>query len=289
MKANPGQAYDPSGTEHEDWYKENDLAFDTKKFDIAEARLEVRRESAKIISEREKAIQARTVQQQVRTGIASDQSEAIAALLKESVPDETFKSLDDLAEKDPIASPIVERVANELNPMLTELRILFTPELGVKADENNPIHVKLLEKVYEIENALMAGPKSDQIRNRKQLVTLEDFHRLSPQQRERVWTIWTDPDTIRASMVAEAQQKAKTGVEKMRDMALKYAEKKLGKKSDATSKTPDEKSKADDVPVKPASTPPPNTSGGEDQVTGGSDRRAGPSQLADSMDKVLFG
>jgi hypothetical protein len=285
-KANPGESYDPTNEAHADFYKANDpiqTEADQAAFDRAQNRLEARQEAEKVLSHGEaKRMHAEAVKA-VTAKLANHQDDVTKELLKETDGELAKIEPKKLREEDPLADAAIRPYVPALAAMTAELTKAFTPGLNYQFSDNNPLHVTLMQTIYGYENELLALPEKDRLSNGRVLAPIEEFNKMTPEQKSKHWTIWMEPNAVRALLVRDFSAKAREDLTLYRSKAGKPAADPAG---NGTPKPKEEKTK--EPPKDKGKKEFPNTSGGaSDGTRGGADAIINPSD-AKKITESLF-
>lgn len=217
-KDNPGQKFDESAPEHEEFYEKNDLfefwdedayidaAADIRSESVTQAKIEeANREINAQLSElqREKKLrdsEAAIGEQQINA--ASNYWETLGDDFAEVVKDGTInrEKLRELQEADPVGFPYRVAAAKDLN---AEVKVIYSLMNGLATyDAKNPVHVAMGDFGEGIEKALMAKPASER-RNAEGLPFLpgEDYWKLPKEQRGKHWTLSAQDVAVRRAKV----------------------------------------------------------------------------------------
>lgn len=215
QKANPSKTYDPADTEHEDFYSANDpiqTEEDQEAFDRASNRLEARKTAETIVSEKE---QERARQEAVRTvtgKLKSHDAEITSELIRAVDPELGKIDLKKrkLRDEDPLAEAAVRPYLPALAAMTAELVKAFTPGLNYQFRDDNPLHTEIVRSIYGYENELLKLPSEQQLADDgRRLAAIEDYNKMSPAEKAKHWTIWMEPNAVRALLVRDFAAKAR--------------------------------------------------------------------------------
>lgn len=292
-KGNPGKKFDPESTDHAEFYDKNEVKFDDKEWDRAEAKLEARTEVRREFERKQQAEKDEQNFRNTETAANTTVKGAVKEMVQAALPE--VKDFDGdfnkLAEDDPFAARVLSENAQALDTLITESHRLFTPELRTRPDLNNPVHKVLLHNVYNYENEIAAQPADKQVQNGRKFARLEDFARMSLADQKRHWTLWSQPKEVSDRLKRDFSKNATEQITQYRQDFEKLATKRgFAKGQPASQTTPDAGSTIVSKPAPSASkTTPPNTSGAADVVTTDPNTTKAGGKFADDIDRALFG
>ena len=281
-KAHPDAEFDPEAEDHKEFYEKNQPTFVAEDFSKAEARVEGRKVAQETIEQADRKRTWEAAVKHVNERLAAVPGEVRTDLIAQVDPE--LAKIKDLDEEDPLASAAIRPLLPALTAKFAELEKGFEPNLGYKFN-GQPIQLELVKEIGGYEHVLsQADAKLQVLPDGRKFATIEDFNQMTPKQRESHWTVWMEPKIIKAWLVADASDKAKADLTRLRGFAGKT------KAAPASEATP----KEEPAPVtKPATAKPdkrfPNTSGGADGVAAPAGASIVTPSEAKSITQSLFG
>lgn len=267
-KNHAGQTYDPADADHEDFYKANDpiqTEKDQEAFNRAQNRFEARQIAEETVNERETGRLRTEAIQSVKTKLATHQDDMAKELLAGIDPELGKADLKKLREENPQAAVSIKPYLPGLVAMTAELTKAFTPHLNYHFTDANPLHVTIMQTIYSYENELLGLAPKDRMSNGRALAPIEEYNKMTPEQKDKHWTIWMQPEAVKALLVRDFSARAREDYELLKPKTGKAP---TGSAGNGTPKTPDEKPKE---PVKDKGTKEfPNLASGASDGTGSS-------------------
>lgn len=266
-KENPGETYDPSATDHEEFYKANDpiqTEQDQEAFDRAQNRFEARQEADKTYSEREDKRLYNEAVKEVTGKLKTHDVDITKEMLAAVDPELAKIDLKKLKEKDPFAAIAMRPYAGSLIAMTAELEKAFTPNLNYQITAGNPLHDAIVHSIFEYEKELLALPAEEQLNDGRRLAPIEQYNKMSKADRDRHWTIWMEPKAVKALLVRDFSNKVREDLNVLRTAAGKPV---IGSAASEPPKKVEPKPK--DKPVDTKKKDFPNLSGGAGDGTSG--------------------
>lgn len=283
-KANPGKTFNPDDEDHSEFYDANEPTFNTDDYLDSRIQLQADRIADEKIQKRERERAEKEARETVNKRLASMDKEITAELATALDPELAKIDADKLKTEDPLASKAMKPYLPELSALCGELVKIFTPGLGVTPSRENPLHVHLWNRTLAYEQELLTGPEKDRaLPDGRKLVAMEDFNRMSPEQKAKHWTIWAEPNVVRARLVNDYAAVARQDLSEMRE----FVAKKTARSAPPPPPKPEPKAEPTPAPEKAPTVFPNTHSGAENVPTEKNDSLADPS-TAKLFSKILF-
>lgn len=197
-KENAGKAYDPSDSEHEDFYSANQPQFVEADLERAKVRREVRKEVEASMVEQNKASERRMRELEEKTVVpevnrqAASISDAAVNRFVAAIPDEDLRkaateTLDKLPETDPLAYEVLNGEAANLRREVSELHSIIHRRDYFNAA--NPVHTQLSGFINNQEQIIKKLPADKQVFDGKTFATRQEWAAMTPTQRQNRWML----------------------------------------------------------------------------------------------------
>lgn len=282
-KENPGAEFDADDEAHKQFYGQNEPTYFPEDYDDARITLRARKIAEQTVNDRDQRRAFDEAKKVATEKLATVEQSVITDLAREVDPE--LVKLKDLPEEDPLADFALRPHIGKLAAMSAELIKAFTPGLNYRFTDANPLQVEIIAKTYEYEGELLALPLEQQIAaDGRKLAAIEDYNKMSPEQRRKHWSIWLEPNAVRALLIRDAGNEARANLTKLRERIEK---KRNGTAQPATPK-PAEPQAAKPAPAA-AKTEFPNTGGGAESVAATPDNGVVDAGLAKKITTELFG
>lgn len=284
----PGETFDPEDEAHNEFYEQHDPAsregFDPTDYSSAAGKLEARREfdrrwqEKEVTASREKAynevLQRSSEQVNAQTAALREHTTAKLAELIGEPAEEAAKLLD---EDGPLQR-MQAASERDLGILIAETNKLLSPELGYKKDDGNVAHQFIERSLQGFENDMaeldtkgMGTLLNNALGSKhhlagKTFVPIQEYLRLSEAQRQRAWTLYTEPKIVSALLTATAQNTLASDIEAL----FKVADRKKShsaQKSSAQETTQSDAAKVEIPAVAEHKEPSPSISSSADRVT----------------------
>lgn len=233
VKANPGQAFNPEDTEHEDFYSASQPSYSETDLDRAKIRMEATREverkfetERKRFEDRLSEVESKAISGEVQRE-AAETASAVTQQLVGSLADAQVKAkleegVDALRESDPVAFDVIDAEAASLQQRVVELHnITRRPKYF---NPSNPVHNYLAGFVEHQERLIAGLPASQQVYEGKSFAPREQYAQMSPTDRRRHWTLGEDDIVHMLTQVASNRVNTAIVSERQRveDTAKRY-------------------------------------------------------------------
>lgn len=190
QKEHPGQEYDSDAAEHSEWYQQNIPDIDESAIEMAKTAVVARRQATEVLREEKQAQRIAEV-----NAIADD----TAAVVEQQVlgfSGHDVASLDALREKDRVAWVIAKQKIAEIRDLAATAVRVLTP--GMPVDTSDKKAKAVLDHVAHYENAAKQAVAAGQdvVVNGKKFVTATEYEKMSPAQRQSVWTFRHSPEVF---------------------------------------------------------------------------------------------
>lgn len=253
---NSGEKFDPDSSDHDDFYKENDVAWDED--DFMDARIELaadRKLSSKSSKEGERLQKLESLERersmgeeievkrvsamsQTLTGISNDYKD----LIKDGKVDNA--AIKKFSEEEPEIAEIVISSVNTSDAIAHEAVRLFNGlssadvSVDAKGNPNNPIHSYIHDSAVEAEKAILAGSSEAKIKNGKTFASSTELSQMTVDQASKHWGVGSDEviSVIASSFAREASEKVKNFEEQLEKFAARrgFEKSKKGKHKNKT-------------------------------------------------------
>ena len=261
-KKNPGETFNPD--DHEEFYDQNSPQYEDD--DYVDARAELKASEA--FERKQKAFEEKMAKREREGNIEKTAKEAtadVADALATAMKGEKT-SMKSLSSEDPVESEYAKEVQGELETLVGELYKVFGPGDRKPFNEENATHKGLEKRLFHYEGELLQLDPNETMMGDRQFTTLARFGKMSPDQKERHWTIFLEPDLVKHYMVHEYSDKVKAKISAHEGAWSQRVSKSGGQSSGKTpAKSPDTKP-AESKPVA-KKTPAPSVSGGDRTAT----------------------
>lgn len=197
LKKNPGQKFDRTDEEHDDFYVKHDpLSIVTEEdWEEADDRMLTRRAEQIALKTTADTLSKKELEQRrVQAGESAVQTvDRIFTKAIKSLPGFTGDAAKDrerlgrLNEEDPIAAHVSVQIAKRDEPVIHGIEELFTA--GAPFNPNNPTHQAVDRVGVELEDAILRVPADKRRRGSQEFSTMENYLRMSPSEKKRHWTI----------------------------------------------------------------------------------------------------
>lgn len=270
QKKNPGQEFDESAQEHEDFYKQNDVDWSDDHYieAVADIRADTKvSEATKTTNQKLSEIERKEKLREAAPEIFQTQTTAATALwqkfgdkFKDLVkPDGSVdhSKMSELAKADPVTFEMRLREAQTLDYEIGELHAVMR---GLAPyNEKNPAHVELSKFAEREEAAMLATPAADRINDKQQsFLPAVQYWKLTKEQRAKHWTF--SPADLAALRAAERARNVNKLIEQEEQRLAKFAESRGYKLAQPSGQTPPEPTEEPpphgDKPVSPSSAAP---------------------------------
>ena len=264
-KKNPGETFDPSSDDHEEFYEQNEPQFEQD--DYVDARAELKASEAferkqkameEKMSERERKAQFEKAAKEA----VSDVGDALATALKGEKTD-----LKSLASEDPVQAKYIRDAQGDLESLVEELFKVFTPDKNSKKfDQDNKIHGVLYNQLQSYEDGLLQMEPQETMMGNKRFTTIERFAKMSPEQQARHWSVFLEPKLVKDYLVQDFSAMVKAKISEDEQLWEKRVSKNSGQSNGKTPAKAQESKPATQAPAA-KKTPAPSVSGGDRTAT----------------------
>lgn len=264
-KKNPGEQFDPTSDDHEEFYDQNEPQFEQD--DYVDARAELKASEAferkqKAMEEKMSKREREAQFEKTAKEAVADVGDALATALKGEKTD-----LKSLASDDPVQAKYVREAQGDLENLIEELFKVFTPDANSKKfDQENKVHSVLYNQLQGYEDGLLQMEPQETMMGNKRFTTIERFAKMSPEQQARHWTVFLEPKLVKDYLVQDFSAMVKAKISEDEQLWSKRVSKN-GVQSNG--KTPAKAQDDKPVETKPAvkKTPAPSVSGGDRTAT----------------------
>lgn len=263
-KKNPGETFDPTADDHSEFYEQNEPVFEQD--DYVDARAELRASEA--FERKQKAFEEKMAKREREESIEKTAREATADVgdaLATAIKGEKV-SMKSLSSEDPVEAEYAKEVQGELETLVGELYKVFGRGGGKPFNEDNETHKGLEKRLFRYEGELLQLEPSEIMMGDRQFTTLARFGKMSPDQKERHWTIFLEPDLVKHYMVHEYSEKVKAKISAHEGAWSQRVSKNSGQQNGKTPTKAQESKTATQAPVA-KKTPSPSVSGGDRSAT----------------------
>ena len=261
-KKNPGETFNPD--DHEEFYDQNSPQYEDD--DYVDARAELKASEA--FERKQKAFEEKMAKREREGNIEKTAKEAtadVADALATAMKGEKT-SMKSLSSEDPVESEYAKEVQGELETLVGELYKVFGPGDRKPFNEENATHKGLEKRLFHYEGELLQLDPNETMMGDRQFTTLARFGKMSPDQKERHWTIFLEPDLVKHYMVHEYSDKVKAKISAHEGAWSQRVSKNGGQSNGKTPvKSPDSKPAESKPSAK--KTPAPSVSGGDRTAT----------------------
>lgn len=188
-KEHPGESFQHSDEEHEEWYEKHRPKIDREDLDEARTQVTVRKTLEREVEPKRRELEQRLERQTITPFIEQSARSLAGDIVKSVAPSldgVTEEHLNKLSQEDPIAYEVVHAVNNTLAQVVYEGGMVWHA-----LDSYNPenqAHVAAKNLLNRFEKQLSALEPEEKQRNGKPWVPLAEYVHLDDDQRKRVIT-----------------------------------------------------------------------------------------------------
>ena len=204
-KDHPNETFNLEADEHATWREDNIPDIDESDIVRVETRVEALRDFR---AERDGG--------QIERRAVEESSEAVGELLG-FADGKQYASIEELAKVDPSAAVVAEFYADKARDAVDAIVRLYSPGSTAKPDKNNPIHKELETQVNEWERTILSIPAAERPVDHlgRRFVSSNDYDRMKPVDRSRVWTLKRAPEQIRGVYMGLLRANAKAKYDRL--------------------------------------------------------------------------
>lgn len=216
---NPGEKFDDRSDEHARWYEKNEIEYDENDFARASTQADFNAMMEK--RDRENLVRA-AVGHAMSTAEAAIESVSEAleadtqAKMKEFGAAHGLEIPEEILQEGPVAEKF-QSVVNALDARIRETALLMIPATGTPFDKQNPVHADIMQRITEFDADIATHSAADQRKLvsealgkkskllAKQFSPMAEYQGLSREEREKHWTIASEPVLAAKLMAVQAQ------------------------------------------------------------------------------------
>lgn len=204
---NPDREFDEEDDDHETFYLKNQPRVAERDVIKAEAAVEADARAEQKIS-------------QLRAEQARERVDERARLIAEQAPSDFLKefgvkSVEELAERDPVLASNVEDAMQGIAPVLAEAERLFTPGTSYQPNPGNQAARYLIGVVGQKDAEFAALPAEQvQLPDGRRFAPAEQWARMTREQKQQHWSLVSEPGIVRRLVITSAKQNAEAKAQK---------------------------------------------------------------------------